>query len=52
MGLLSEKDYTNAIQALEYFLQVWDTQLTEADRMEKQALVRWLYISKSKLSNG
>jgi hypothetical protein len=51
MGLLSENDYTHTIQALEYYLEVWGSQLSDVEHMEKQALLRWLYISKSKLSS-
>lgn len=51
MGLLSEKDFTHTIQALEFYLENKQGMMTDQEEMEKQALLRWLYISKSKLSS-
>ncbi len=51
MALLSESDYTHTIQALEYYLEVWGDQLSDVEHMEKQALLCWIKISKSKLGS-
>jgi hypothetical protein len=51
MALLSESDYTHTIQALEYYLENKQGMMTDQEEMEKQALLCWLKISKSKLSS-
>ena len=51
MGLLSESDYTHTIQALTFYLENKQGMMTDQEEMEKQALLNWLKISKSKLGS-
>ncbi len=51
MGLLSESDYTHTIQALEFYLENKQGMMTDQEKMEKQALLCWIKISKSKLGS-
>jgi hypothetical protein len=51
MALLSESDYSHTIQALEFYLENKQGMMTDQEEMEKQALLCWLKISKSKLSS-
>ena len=50
MSLLSKSDYDHTIEALEYFLEVWGDQLNDVEWMEKQALLKWLKLSKERLN--
>jgi uncharacterized protein (DUF1919 family) len=50
MALLSENDYTHAIQALEFYLES-KLVMSAQEEMEKQALLCWIKISKSKLGS-
>ena len=51
MALLSESDYTHTLQALEFYLDNKVGLMTDQEEMEKQALLCWLKISKSKLGS-
>ena len=51
MALLSESDYIHTIQALEFYLENKQGMMTDQEEMEKQALLCWIKISKSKLGS-
>ena len=51
MGLLSKNDFTHTIQALEFYLENKQGMMTDQEEMEKQALLCWIKISKSKLGS-
>ncbi len=51
MALLSENDDTHTIQALEFYLENKVGMMTDQEEMEKQALLCWIKISKSKLGS-